>query len=514
MKTLLAVIVTYVTLASACFPAVASAPPESCGRQRLIILADMGNEPDEEQQMAHMLVNCNEFDLEGLIAVTGKFLRETAKSEYKRRLHPELFHRLIDGYSQVLPNLRLHAGGWPEADSLHSIVYEGQQRYGIADVGDGKSSPGSQAIVREMLKDDPRPLWVVVNAGANTLAQALIDLRTQLKDDSAKFDSLVLKLRVFENGAQDNAGAWICHEFPTIHWIRSNYQTYAFGGPGGRDGNVRQGLGPHFWKPYEYSAEGQHDWLKEHVRTGHGALGDLYPERRFGVGLAFMEGGGTVPWLGLVNKGLSDVDQPSWGGWSGRFSAEKVANVWSRHADIKRDEQRSAPFAVYREVSDVWTDPESGQTFHGDYVPVWRWRPATYANLICRMDWCVKPFAEANHHPVAAFNGDKSDAIVRLTALAGQQLEFDASASTDPDDDTLVFSWWQYQEAGTYPGRVFIEDADAAKARVHIPTGAGDTQVHIILEVRDTSQIASLHDYRRVVIDVREQIVELESVQK
>ena len=63
-------------------------------RQRMVILADMGNEPDEEQQMAHMLVNCNEFDLEGLIAVTGKFLRPESKQEYRRVLHPELFHRL------------------------------------------------------------------------------------------------------------------------------------------------------------------------------------------------------------------------------------------------------------------------------------------------------------------------------------------------------------------------------------------------------------------------------------
>ena len=42
-------------------------------RTRLIILADMGNEPDEVQQMAQMLACSNEFDLEGLIAVIGIF---------------------------------------------------------------------------------------------------------------------------------------------------------------------------------------------------------------------------------------------------------------------------------------------------------------------------------------------------------------------------------------------------------------------------------------------------------
>ena len=49
-----------------CFGQVLVAQPL---KHRLIILADMGNEPDEEQQMAHMLMGSNEFDLEGLMAV-------------------------------------------------------------------------------------------------------------------------------------------------------------------------------------------------------------------------------------------------------------------------------------------------------------------------------------------------------------------------------------------------------------------------------------------------------------
>jgi len=498
---------------SLCGLSAESASPATAERHRLIILADMGNEPDEEQQMTHMLVNCNEFDLEGLIAVTGKFLRPEARNEYKRVLHPELFHRLIDGYEKVLPNLKLHARDWPEPDDLRSIVREGQKGYGMGDVGEGKSSPGSRLILEALAEDDSRPIWVVINAGANTLAQALFDCRATRS--AANVEALVAKLRVFENGAQDNAGAWICHEFPTIHWIRSNYQTYAYGGPGGRDGDIGRGLGPYFWKPYPYSPAGQHEWLKEHVQTGHGALGELYPDRAFGGGkLGFMEGGGTVPWLGLVNKGLFGIDQPSWGGWSGRFTANKVGNVWSRHSDIKIDDQKVAPFFMYREAGDVWTDPESGETFHGDYVPVWRWRPAMYANQICRFDWCVKPFSEANHHPIAAINGDASDAILRLKAKAGEELTLDASASADPDGDPLIYSWWQYEEAGTYPGRVFIDGAAAPKAAVHVPTGAGGKQIHIILELRDDNPIASLRDYRRVVIDVADEFVEIEKSQK
>ena len=69
-------------------------------------------------------------------------------------------------------------------------------------------------------------------------------------------------------------------------------------------------------------------------------------------------------------------------------------------------------------------------------------------------------------------------------------------------------------ETGTYAGRVFIEGADSAKATAHIPTGAGGTQIHLILEVRDENPIASLRDYRRVVVDVASEIIELDSKQK
>ncbi len=120
------------------------------------------------------------------------------------------------------------------------------------------------------------------------------------------------------------------------------------------------------------------------------------------------------------------------------------------------------------------------------------------------MDWCLNPYDKANHHPVAVFQGDTSDRIVRRQAKPGQTISLDASASTDPDKDRLAIRWYTYPEAGTYLGKVTILDSKQTETRVTIPADAAGKQIHVILEVRDLNPIGSLYDYRRIVIDVRE----------
>lgn len=476
--------------------AICPAAPEP-ERARLIVLADMGNEPDEEQQMMHMLMCANEFEIEGLLAVTGIYLRPEDKNPYRQKLHPELFTKLIDGYAKVYPNLKLHASGWPTPEHLHGVVANGQTGYGIADTGEGKESAGSKLIIAAVTKPDPRPVHIVVNAGSNTLAQALKDYRATHSAEELK--AFVAKLRVFENGAQDNSGAWICHEFPDILWVRSNFQTYCYGGPSGK------ALGPHTWKPFPYSPEGQDEWAAENVRTNHGAFGELYPIRRaMGEQVKFIEGGGTIPWMGLVSHGLTDSGEPSWGGWSGRFRAEKQTNVWSRHAYVKADEQSCVPFALHTEVSDCWTDPEDGKVYDGPSVPVWRWRKAMWNDFKARMDWCVQPYAKANHPPHAVLNGDATHAILKRSAKPGEELKFTTAGSSDPDGDALRYVWWNYSEAGRKPcGRSLeINNSTAPGISLTIPADAAGKELHLILEVWDDSPIAPLVDYRRMVISV------------
>lgn len=79
---------------------------QASNNHHLIVLADMGNEPDEEQQIVHVLLYANEIDMEGLIAVMGKYLNPSSSAPCKQVLHPELFMYIVDGYERVIDNLK------------------------------------------------------------------------------------------------------------------------------------------------------------------------------------------------------------------------------------------------------------------------------------------------------------------------------------------------------------------------------------------------------------------------
>lgn len=483
-----------------CFQTAAgqSDPMTSGSRHRLVVLADMGNERDEEQQMIHLLMYSNEFDIEGLIAVSGLFLNSSYKDPYKRTLHPELFDTLINGYSKVYDNLRRHAAGWPAPEYLRSIVSAGQKDYGMQDVGEGKSSPGSNLIVQAVTRKDPRPLYIVVNAGSNTLAQAISDYeRSHTKTETKAF---IGKLIVFENGSQDDAGGWITSRYPAIHWIRSNYQTYAYAGPGTR---VSASLGPYVWQPYPYTYEGQRAWARENIQTNHGALGALYPDRILRGQFEFLEGGGTVPWLGLITLGLSDPLHPDWGGWSGRYTSVKHDTVWSRHKAVAERERTYGSFRVYADTVDRWKDTLDQKEYDDVFAPLFRWRKHQFDDFKARMDWCVRPFDSANHNPVAVINKWSVKEIVYTNAQPGQSITLDASASYDPDKhQTVSLSWWIYPEAGTYKGGCELVNSNQPVLSLTIPPDAEGKQIHLILDVFDNSPVSVMHDYRRVVVNV------------
>jgi hypothetical protein len=172
---------------------------------------------------------------------------------------------------------------------------------------------------------------------------------------------------------------------------------------------------------------------------------------------------------------------------------------------------------LFRRVTsqDVVTGTD-GRTRVSDQATVWRWRTAFQNDFAARMDWTIKPRAEANHNPVVTVNGREGTAPIVLDAAVGEPISLDASLSGDPDGNALTYHWFHYPEAGFVPGvnlaAVSLSVADGARITV-TPTAAcrpswfpdrkpcADGIAHIILAVTDSGS-PPLTSYRRVILKV------------
>jgi hypothetical protein len=116
------------------------------------------------------------------------------------------------------------------------------------------------------------------------------------------------------------------------------------------------------------------------------------------------------------------------------------------------------------------------------------------------MDWCVaETFNAANHNPIAAFNNNKSNAVVNLSAKSGQTIKLNAAGTSDPDRDNLNYHWFCYKEAGDYNGTISIQNSNAIEASFTAPKVNRTHKIHIILEVKDNGK-PNLYSYRRVIV--------------
>ncbi len=447
-------------------------------KSRYIVLTDISNEPDDEESLVRYLVYANEFDTEGLIATTSTHLRETTRED--------LIRRQLAAYAMVKPNLDIHSGGFPDVDSLRSVTCTGQTGYGMEFVGKGKGSPGSRRIVEAVDRNDVRPLWIGIWGGANTLAQALYDVRESRTTEEVQ--EFVSKIKVYSISDQDDAGPWIRREFPGLfyivspsapHWLEYYKATWI-----GISGE-RNGVGV-----YHKFDMVDNPWLEQHVMKNHGPLGELYPPLKY-----IMEGD-TPSYLGLINRGLGWEQSPANGGWGGRYTYFQVAGeshpIWTE-TTFSRDSVTS----------------DNGRSETSSHATIWRWREHFQNDFAARMDWCVADsFEAANHNPIAVLNGDTTKNVLTVSAKSGSTAILSADGSGPGDDNqTISYNWWIYDEAGNTRGAQLLE-TKGSRTTVYIPEHLEPinpytpaNEVHVILEVKDDG-IPNLVSYRRVILKV------------
>jgi hypothetical protein len=435
-------------------------------RQRLIVITDIGTEPDDIESMVRLLTYANEIEIEGLIASTSRHLAS--------RTHPELIEQRVDAYGEVLGNLRVHDPRYPDADELRARIRSWRPEYGMSGVGDGRGNAASQLIIDAVDRDDPRPVWVSVWGGAAPLAQALWTVRATRSPEEV--DRFVSRLRVYTISDQDDAGPWARTNFPRLFWISSihgfgNYQLSTWVGIS----SAQPGADP---------APISRRWLRDNIQ--HGPLGSLYP-----LPIFIMEGD-TPSFLNLIDNGLSQPEHPDWGGWGGRW------------------EQPSAEFGLWADALDLVVGID-GREYHTNQATIWRWREAFQHDFAARIQWSVTPeFGDANHAPQLVVNGVGGTLPLTVQACPGQPVALSAVGSVDPDGDSLTYRWWRYTDMGGFwkPG-LTLADSDSVEAKVTVDPWVqpfefplNDFQrFHIILEVRDQGTPA-LTRYRRVLLDV------------
>lgn len=459
-------------------PAHAASDP-AVEKQRLIVLSDIEAEADDSQSLIRLLLYANEIDIEGLIATTSIWRKTDPQ--------PETMRRIVTGYGKVQPNLLRQAPGYPAASQFLALIQSGQPGYGMASVGTGKDSAGAGLLLRALERPDPRPLWVAIWGGANTLAQALHTLRaTRSPAEAAR---LIGKLRVYTISDQDDSGAWLRREFPNLFYVVST-GPYSNGSWTGMSTPI-EGID---------NASVSNDWIARNIQQGHGPLGALYPD------VAWTMEGDTPSFLNLIPTGLGDPEHPEWGGWGGRYERYVPR-------PFPTGETVTGGIPLAPETRPIWTNADdayapmlptshsrpviSEKTFRGPMVTVWRWRDAYQNDMAARIAWTTRPFAEANHPPLPRLaHAD------RLTVHSGDWIALDASPSSDPDGDSLSFAWFPYPEAGSWKQPVPINPPENMyRAGAKAPTVDRPETLHFILAVTDKGTPA-LTRYRRVIVTV------------
>ncbi|GAA4394890.1 DUF1593 domain-containing protein [Nibrella viscosa] len=439
---------------------------------RVLVLTDIENEPDDAQSLVRFLTYCNQWDVEGLIATTSV--------HQQNRVAPERIRRIVEAYGKVRNNLLLHEKGYPETEYLVSRIKPSVPKYGMNAVGPGNDSEGSEHIIAVVDKKDDRPVWIPVWGGANCLAQALWKVRQTRSPEEV--DKFVAKIRVYTISDQDDTGPWLRKTFPSLFYIVSP----GFHNRGGYHYSTWRGIsGDSFTRGFDGADSNlvSNAWLDQNIRRNHGPLGAEHPHTEY-----IMEGD-TPSFFFLISNGLNDPEHPNYGGWGGRYELYTP---------------RTRKWFLEPETRPIWTDTEDevlgidGAWHNSNKATIWRWRQAYQHDFAARMDWCIKPYKEANHPPVA-----KLGHANQLQAKSGENVVLSAEGSTDPDGNELTYEWICYGEVGTYEGSrpLTIASKNSLKASFKAPKVDKPETIHFILAVTDKG-IPALTRYQRVILTV------------
>jgi len=425
------------------------------------VIATQDGEVYDRSSMVRFLMYSSDYDVVGIVANNSIFQK---KGHGRAWIDHE-----IDLYTQVYRNFKQHHPDYPTPEYLRSVIRIGNENPADLQTGPGwtpvapanmatKDTPGSDLIIQTLLDDDPRPVHVPSWGGANTTAYALWKIKTTMPD---KWERAASHIGIYAicynltNKAQDGGIPWIIKNLPEVNI----YQSAAWS----RTWNYSS-VGKGSYSPTEVQAYMTGEWLTNHVKSGHGPLGEYYPQKYVSEG--------DTPWfLPLINNGLNQHLDYTFGGWGGR--------------------------ARYQSGNHMVDDADDAPA-HPEHKAFYRWIPAAQNDFAVRIDWCVATnYAGANHPPVARFVGS-----LQRDVSPGQTVTLDASPCSDPDGNALTFNWWQYYETDSAATKVSIANSNSMTGASFVVPNEPGKLVHIILQVTDNGT-PPLTGYQRIICNIQ-----------
>jgi hypothetical protein len=538
--------------ASIQIPAVAAPiqqPGGADAKPRVVITADP--ELDDNNTIIRAILYSPEVKFEGLVYVSSQFhWRGDGKGttqyipdrEYTRiglcpctswRFSPDerFIDNIVDAYGKVYKNLKVHDSGYPSPAELKSKI-----KWGNVDFdGDfSHDTDGSNLIKSLLLDNQPGPLYVTAQGGQSTIARALKSIHDQYAKTSqwdAIRQKVSRKLIIIPSGDQDGTGAAYIHP----NW--PDVREYDFFGVS--YGYVAQNQLAPAVKPY-FTPE----WTQQNVRS-RGPLGDLYrvwgdgkqmvkDDRTDYFGLsgftaaqlkemgymvwmppqpkgAFLGEGDTPTFINLIGNGLRAYEDPQWGGWGGRMHPGGLGfSLFGAPPPPMPQDTNGVARGLAPEGSkanQVAAKPEKPLDLSSFHLPAVaprtaainaRFLVAAQNDFAVRLKWSVTPkFSDANHPPVVKIKG-----LLAITAAPGSTVKLEGDVS-DPDHNPVTVTWWQYNDAGSYPGDISFSDPAALTTTFRVPDDAKPGQtIDVILEGNDDGT-PQLTRYQRVVVTVQ-----------
>lgn len=322
---------------------------EAVGQKpRVVVLTDA--ETDDRCSMVHFLLYTNDMDVEAIVQSNSCFQKKGWSSE------PWLEEQLA-AYEKCYPNLKVHDPNYPTPEFLRSKVFLGDEN--PEHVGEGwgapglypgseitidptgwEDTPGSDAIVQALLADDPRPLYIQCWGGGNTALRAFEKLKAEYPD---QYEATVKKAVMYCIWYQDGAGNYIERHHPGVTLL----------------------LNHHFSGSWDYGTMINSDnFVSQYLRNGQNPLGAFYTQ-------PYISEGDSPSFLYSIQNGLRSYEDPTYGGWGGRFyKVEGFDNVY-----------RDTGFGELRE-----------------------WMETAMHEFQARLKWCITPeYDKANHNPKISF---------------------------------------------------------------------------------------------------------------